>query len=287
MARRTIGHAEADELLRFLPLMTTHGPQTDAVWEGGETLPDGTSTVPHPRYPKPVEEFFRAASQDWWRDVDYVSKEAAHLVADDHAIATADLSLLKTMLTYCVRGERFCDGHWDALIRDGRIAAILQRLAELRATILPVRTGGTMLTENQIVRAVCDHLAAAGYEVISQLLTTQRGRDIVARAARTPPLELRIEAKGATSDRQGSARYGKPFSATQVRDHVAAAFYCAAAMRGGPQDQAEVRVGVAFPETRLHRARVADIASSLAALRIAVFWVRDDLQVVVEGHWAP
>jgi hypothetical protein len=36
------------------------------------------------------------------------------------------------MLTYCVRGERFGDGHWAAMLETGKIVAILQRLRMLR-----------------------------------------------------------------------------------------------------------------------------------------------------------
>jgi hypothetical protein len=35
------------------------------------------------------------------------------------------------MLTYCVRGERFCDGHWAAMLESGRVVAILRRLRVL------------------------------------------------------------------------------------------------------------------------------------------------------------
>jgi hypothetical protein len=37
------------------------------------------------------------------------------------------------MLTYCVRGERFSDGHWGAMIEAGYVRRLLERLAELRA----------------------------------------------------------------------------------------------------------------------------------------------------------
>jgi hypothetical protein len=36
------------------------------------------------------------------------------------------------MLTYCVRGERFSDGHWAAMLESGRIVALLKRLRALR-----------------------------------------------------------------------------------------------------------------------------------------------------------
>jgi hypothetical protein len=39
---------------------------------------------------------------------------------------------LKTMLTYCVRGESFCDGHMAAMIEKNKIRLILERLKEIR-----------------------------------------------------------------------------------------------------------------------------------------------------------
>ena len=36
------------------------------------------------------------------------------------------------MLTYCVRGERFCDGFWGSAIESGKIRAILERLKEIQ-----------------------------------------------------------------------------------------------------------------------------------------------------------
>jgi len=55
------------------------------------------------------------------------------MVHSDEAIAAASLAEIKTMLTFCVRGERFCDGHWGAMVSKGRIGAILRRL-EFRRT---------------------------------------------------------------------------------------------------------------------------------------------------------
>ena len=51
---------------------------------------------------------------------------------------SASLAQIKTMLTFCVRGERFCDGHWGAMVSEGRIGAILHRLSKLRVEA-PVR----------------------------------------------------------------------------------------------------------------------------------------------------
>ena len=55
------------------------------------------------------------------------------MLQDDAFVRRATLAEIKTMLTYCVRGERFSDGHWAAVLKSGRIVAILKRLRVLRA----------------------------------------------------------------------------------------------------------------------------------------------------------
>jgi hypothetical protein len=54
------------------------------------------------------------------------------MLQDDALIQRATLAEVKTMLTYCVRGERFSDGHWAAMLESGRIVALLKRLHVLR-----------------------------------------------------------------------------------------------------------------------------------------------------------
>ena len=65
-------------------------------------------------------------------DTNYTPSEAGELVASDEAVAAASMEQIKTMLTYCVRGERFCIGHWEAMIHEGRIVLILRRLKQLQ-----------------------------------------------------------------------------------------------------------------------------------------------------------
>ena len=43
-------------------------------------------------------------------------------------ITEASLQEIKFMLTFCLRGERFCDGHVASMIEAGKIASILKRL---------------------------------------------------------------------------------------------------------------------------------------------------------------
>ena len=58
--------------------------------------------------------------------------QAGRMLEDKELIEAADLSQIRTMLTYCVRGERFADGHWAQMLESGRIVALLRRLAVLR-----------------------------------------------------------------------------------------------------------------------------------------------------------
>jgi hypothetical protein len=133
MSFNQITRDRVDELLRFLPVFSSPSTETEAKWNGLDQNPnDGTFTMPYPTYPPVVEEFFQLASRDCWCDTEYTSANAGKLISDDAFIASASLAQIKTMLTYCVRGERFCDGYWGAMIREGRIGAILRRLSQLR-----------------------------------------------------------------------------------------------------------------------------------------------------------
>lgn len=77
-----------------------------------------------------------------------------------------------------------------------------------------------MLNENDVVAAVCDYLKSQGYEIVQQCATTEQGIDIIARHPERSG-RLLIEAKGGTSSREGSPRYDKGFSPSQVFDRVA------------------------------------------------------------------
>ena len=46
-------------------------------------------------------------------------------------IETANLTMLRAMLTKCVRVERFYEGSWGKFARDGYFLAILRRLEKL------------------------------------------------------------------------------------------------------------------------------------------------------------
>jgi len=124
-----------DELLAFLPRFKEPGREFILRWEGGNELESGAIQIPFPVYPDDVREFFRLASQPWWCDYEYVPAEAGSMIQDAERIERATLEEIKTMLTFCVRGERFSDGLWGHMLETGRITAILERLAKLRENL--------------------------------------------------------------------------------------------------------------------------------------------------------
>lgn len=142
-----------------------------------------------------------------------------------------------------------------------------------------------MLFESDVVNAVCTKLQALGYHIRQQLQTTEQGDDIIAVKQGTPIRELYVEAKGETSSRKGSARYGRPFDSAQIRVHVSEAFYKTAEVLSRNREDVEVRAGIALPDARVHRALVEKIASVLDQLGIAVFWVQRDGNVKIVSPW--
>jgi hypothetical protein len=102
-------------------------------WGGGEKLKDGSLTLPYPNYDSVVEEFYRLVSSGGWLDYEYDPEQAYQMLKDENLIKTASLSQIRTMLTFCVRGERFSDGHWADMIEKGYIRRLLERLNEIKS----------------------------------------------------------------------------------------------------------------------------------------------------------
>ena len=123
---------DIEELISYLPRLYEEGFKPIKQWQGGDKREDGSISFPWPEYNKIVSEFFEEASKDCWNDSGYNPEEACKLIQDDEYIKNATLHQIKTLLTYCVRGERFCTGHWEAVIREGYIKRILERLIDSR-----------------------------------------------------------------------------------------------------------------------------------------------------------
>jgi len=141
-----------------------------------------------------------------------------------------------------------------------------------------------MLSEDDVVETVAAHLEGHGYRIETKATTRERGYDIVAKRE-SPLATIYVEAKGETSNRQGSARYGQPFSSAQCRDHVANAFYAAAAVLSKSKEAMETRSSIALAVTPGHRKCVERIQGALDELKIGVFWVHASRDVQLKGPW--
>jgi len=121
---------EIKELTAFLPILYRPGFSPVETWEGGKQV-DGTITLPYPKYAPEVEEFYRTASQEQWFDTNYSPENAYKKIKNPIEIQSASLSEVKSMLTFCIRGERFSDGHWGEMIEKGIVRALLERLIKI------------------------------------------------------------------------------------------------------------------------------------------------------------
>ena len=130
------------------------------------------------------------------------------------------------------------------------------------------------MNENEVIDAVCSHLQREGWTITQRQHTTQQGVDVIARDPRTGR-ECYIEAKGGTSAREGSARFGKAFSSSQVLDHVSKAVFAAIQQRTEKPDREMAEVAIAVPGDRNHRRYLEPVAQTLASAGIHVMLVSE------------
>jgi hypothetical protein len=116
------------DLTAFLPRLYAPGFQPIIRWDGGTRNAQGHIQVPYPVYAELVHQFFRVVAQDCWIDRSYIPEQAVPML---DRIETLSLPELRILLTFCLRGERFSDGHWEAMIEKGYIRRILERLQQL------------------------------------------------------------------------------------------------------------------------------------------------------------
>ena len=138
-----------------------------------------------------------------------------------------------------------------------------------------------MLSEEDVIEAVCDFLKERGYEIEQQLGPTEHGYDIIAKkTAPSGTVSMYVEAKGATSSKNTSNRFGRAFNASQVRTHISVAMYKACEVLSLLTVGTDIiQSGIALPNDANHGKAVDKIRSSLAKLGIYMFLVNDDRSV--------
>jgi hypothetical protein len=148
---------------------------------------------------------------------------------------------------------------------------VVSVLANIKA-YKKVHGGNKMLTENDVVSAVCNKLKAVDFEIKQALHTSEQGIDIIAVKDR---YILLIEAKGETSASKTSSRYGKPFSQSQIKNHIGKALLAVSKILSENKDSKEIGVAIALPDNEGHKKVIGEIEYTLKKLGVFVFWVKD------------
>jgi len=131
------------------------------------------------------------------------------------------------------------------------------------------------LYENDVVDFVIRYLEVNGFRILSSSDTYSHGYDIV---AEKDGKTLYIEAKGQTSSKPGTSRYGKEFNRNQKIDHVSKAIYSALKTKN---QLMRSQVGIALPADEVHIELIEAVIPSLKQIGIQVFLVAENGKVVM------
>ena len=117
MIENRINQNDLNRLLEFLPLFDDPQCQFVRDWQDY-----------YPVYTDDVERFFQLINLPVWSDRNHNCDLAKKMLQDPSLIRAASLDQIKTMLTYCLRGESFSAGHWNSVLQTGQIVMLLKRL---------------------------------------------------------------------------------------------------------------------------------------------------------------
>ncbi|MBL0319309.1 MAG: hypothetical protein IPP74_08485 [Alphaproteobacteria bacterium] len=138
-----------------------------------------------------------------------------------------------------------------------------------------------MLSENELIDALCVYLKSYDYKIVVARTTKEKGIDVIAKKGTS---RLLIETKGGTSSFNGSKRYEKTFSPSQISTRVSRGSYTAADLRSN-EHQGEDKIALAFPDHPTYLKFIAKIRLVLEELDITVFLIGDDRSVkCLQGH---
>lgn len=124
---------EMDVILAYLPIFDAPGFKPIVRWNGGRSSSTDVHTFAWPTYDSSMTMFFDALSKEYWRDDDYDVETTSRMIRDPERISRANLGEIRAMLTFCVRGEKFFEGHWRSMLNQGFIRQLLTRLRDLRS----------------------------------------------------------------------------------------------------------------------------------------------------------
>ncbi|MGF9796389.1 hypothetical protein [Brevibacillus agri] len=139
-----------------------------------------------------------------------------------------------------------------------------------------------MLTETQVVDAVCKYLREKEFNIKQCLDLMEKGDDIIAEH-HGKQIRLFIEAKGETSVNSKTSNFGKPFTSSQVRTHISVGLYKCAEVLTNYDKNDSVYAALALPNNEQHRTALERIEIVFPKLRIPVFLVNQGGSVLLHN----
>lgn len=122
---------EITRVVSYLPKLYPSEPVDYGTLSSLQPGSDGAVSFSHFDYSADVTRFFQAISADCWTDQEYEPERVEMLLEQPNYIEQANLEELVTLLTYCERGEKYCDGHWINMLEMQYVKRILTRMASL------------------------------------------------------------------------------------------------------------------------------------------------------------
>lgn len=122
-----------EEIIAFYPVLNRRDFDPIIEWKGGEKIEDNVNFMRWPIYDPVVKDFFDVASKECWNDYNFNQYHMGRMIESEVVVKCADLSQIKQMLSYCVRGDKFIsEGHMGNMIKEGHVARLLKRLEKLK-----------------------------------------------------------------------------------------------------------------------------------------------------------
>ncbi len=128
-----------------------------------------------------------------------------------------------------------------------------------------------MITENDVVERVTAYLIRRNWRIVSSASTSEHGPDIVARS--DAGREIWVEAKGQTSSKEGTRRYGKEFNRNQKEDSLGRALLKCCQL---VSERTDLVVALALPSDDVNSELISRISPALQRLRVISFLVNED-----------
>lgn len=127
----SLTNTSAIKVLKYIKYFETATEESVCKYQGGENVAVNTYTFGYPVYDDKLLEFVDEVYKTNLICSDYLSvikNKIGDMSMIDYFIATADIELLRAILTGYIRQERFNDGLWATAVKDKVFLKILYRL---------------------------------------------------------------------------------------------------------------------------------------------------------------